>query len=248
MTVRESGGIQSVQRALTILELLSGSSIPMSVIEIGKKLDINRNTVHSLINTLMMEKYVVKDEVSGKYRVSEKLYALSCSYPSNLPVVRDSDTVMRDLSNRYHLELHFGILSSSNEILIVNKYLPSSEQNTRSGFILPCHASGLGKIILAFSPEEKRRELLEQCPFNKYTKNTITSKDKLLEELEEVRKNNYARDNGEYLDNTYCIAFPIFDSNSCLLATFSLSGSKEQLEKELKKIIPDALQCSKSRV
>ena len=79
MTVRESGGIQSVQRALTILELLSGSSIPMSVIEIGKKLDINRNTVHSLINTLMMEKYVVKDEVSGKYRVSEKLYALSCS-------------------------------------------------------------------------------------------------------------------------------------------------------------------------
>lgn len=239
------GRIQSVQRALSILELLSNSSNHLSAIEIGKALGINRNTIHGLINTLVAENYVVKDDLTGKYNVSMKMYALSCAYPYKLDVVKYSDGEMAELSTRYNISLHFGMLSPSNQVVIINKYLPASMQNIRSGFVLPFHASGLGKTVLAFQPRAKQEELLNSIPLYQYTRKTITDKSQLLAELDEICVNGFAQDNGEFLDNTYCVAFPIFDKRNCLAAAFSLSGSYDQIYDNIDKIIPDCLQCSK---
>lgn len=238
--------IQSVQRALRIIELLSSSIVPLSAIEISGALNINRNTVHSLLNTLIAEHYVVKDTVSNKYQISEKMYSLSCTYPSKVPVVRYSDDLMKALATKYGMTLHFGVLSSTDEVLILNKYLPTSVNNIRSGFILPIHASGLGKVLLAYQPPEKIELLLSRCPFTRYTSHTITDRSELLSQLESIRENRYARDNGEYMENTYCVSFPIFNANNQILAAFSLSSQKEPLEENLERIIPDCLQSSRN--
>jgi len=240
-----AGRIQSVQRALSILDLLANASNPLSAIEIGKALGINRNTIHGLISTLVAENYVDKDDLTGKYYISMKMYTLSCAYPYKLDVVRYSDHAMAELSTRYNISLHFGMLSPSNQVVILNKYLPASMQNIRSGFVLPFHASGLGKTVLAFQPREKQEELLNSGPLYPYTRKTITDKAQLLSELDEIRINGFARDNGEFMDNTYCVAFPILGEGKRLEAAFSLSGSYEQINSNIDKIIPDCLQCSK---
>ena len=98
-TDKKTAGIQSVERALSILEVLSKTQTPMGVIEISEELGINRTTVYGLLNTLIQSDYVVRSEVNSKYTISGKMYSLSYSYPNRLPVVRYATRYMQELQN-----------------------------------------------------------------------------------------------------------------------------------------------------
>ncbi len=237
--------IQSVERALNVLELLSESTSSLSVLDISNKLNINRTTIHGLINTLILMDYIRKDDSTGKYTITEKMYSLSYSHPYRLPVVRYASPYIMELSNKYNTMVHVGVLSSENEVLLVKAEFPKDMTGIRSGNQFPLHASGSGKVMLAFMPEQKRDKILKEIVLYPYTRVTITDKGLLLKKLDEIRNNGYGRDEGELFDNTHCISFPIFNSKKEIVATISLSGTKEIIEGNLEQIILDGLQSSK---
>ena len=243
---KEGGHIQSVERALNILELLCQTQDPMGVAEISEALNINRTTVYGLLNTLLNKDYLVKSSVGSKYVVSGKLYNLSYSYPNRLPVVHYASRYMIDLANKYNVTVHLGTFGVKNDILLVKAQFPKNIQNIRSGNLFPIYASGMGKVMLAFLPENKRKDIIEKLDLKSYTKNTIIDKERLQEEIEQIRGQGYSRDQGEYMDNTSCVAFPIFDSKNSITAALSLSSTPDVIEPQLKEMIPDGLQCSKS--
>jgi IclR family KDG regulon transcriptional repressor len=104
----------------------------------------------------------------------------------------------------------------------------------------------MGKIMLAYLPEEKVKEILSGNKLRRFTNDTITDIKKLNAEIEEVRRNGYSRDNGEYMENICCIGFPIFNADQQLAAAFSLSGPLKIIKQSETNIIPDGLQSSKS--
>lgn len=237
--------IQSAERALDILELLSQTTEALSAIEISKELNINRTTVYGLLNTLMKKDYIRKESSSGKYVVTEKMYALSYAHPYRLPVVRIASPYIIELSKRYSITVHLGILSVKNEVLLVKAQFPPDLEGVRSGNSFPLYATGSGKVMLAYLSSKKRESVMNEIELYPYTKATITDKDVLLKELDLIRHRGYGTDKGEYLENTYCIAFPIFNSQKEITATLSLSGTREKIENHFDDIVPDGMQCSK---
>ena len=140
------------------------------------------------------------------------------------------------------MTVHLGMLTIRNTVLLVNVAFP--QNNVTSGTIFPLHASGLGKVMLAFLSKERQDELLD-TELKKYTRQTITDPIALREELERIRRRGFGRDNGEYLEGTSCLAFPIFNEKSEVVAAMSVSGSENEVSAALDQIIVDGLRCSK---
>lgn len=237
--------IQSVNRVLDILELLSSSLTPMGVAEVAERLGLNRTTVYGLVNTLIQRDYLVKSD-SGRVEISGKLYSMSYLYPNRLPVVQYATGHMIELSERYGVSTHLGTMGVRGKVLLVKAQFPKVLANARSGSVFPLHASSMGKVLLAYLPAEQEAQLLDTLELHRYTAATITDKEQLRKELELVRQQGYGRDCGEYIENTSCIAFPILNDRGQIVAALSLSGTPDLLDARLHEIIPDALRRSKN--
>lgn len=237
--------IQSVDRALNILEYLSRAKTPVSVQEISDAIGIKRTTAYGLLNTLIKTEYAVKSE-SGKYTVSGKMYSLSYSYPARIPIVRYVKKYMVELSEKFQETVHLGMLSIRNNIMLLKAQIPNNSFDVECGSFFPLYASGLGKVILAFLDSDRQKELIDGMgELKKYTGNTITEKETLISELERIREQGYAFDNEEYLEGTMCVAFPLFDDRNNIVAAMSVSGITENIRPKLEEIITNGLRCSK---
>ncbi len=238
--------VQSVARALSILETVCESNQPMSVQEISAVLGISRTTAHGLVNTLVACKYLEKEQLTRKYMPTSKMYAMSCAYPHKLKVMQAANPYLRDLLTRYRQTIHLGVMSTNDDVLLLKAYFPERVPNLTRVFNLPMHATGIGKTMLAFLPNARREAILEKTELTPYTKNTVTDKDRLREEIEDIRQRGYGFDTAEYLDNTFCVGFPILNEQDEAIAAFSISGQQKDIEPLFSEIIPDSLQVSKT--
>jgi DNA-binding IclR family transcriptional regulator len=74
---------------------------------------------------------------------------------------------------------------------------------------MPVHCSASGKLLLAFGPKELRDAVMRRAPFQRYTKNTITTAVRLSRHLDEILKRGYSFDDQELIPGVNCIAVPI---------------------------------------
>lgn len=241
----KSSNVQSVERAFHLLEIISRAPSPVNVQELSDLTGISRTTVHGLVNTLYSMKYIERASIRGRYQLSPKLYSMICSYPHRLPVVRTANRYLIRLSEKFNTTVHLGILSPEKEVLLIKAYYTENLSNISTSNYFPLHASAIGKMLLANLPQERREDLLESLELVQYTRNTITDRNKLRQELEAIRQRGYSRDDAEYLDNTHCLAFPIWNADGTIAASFSLSDMTNVDSEKNSLIIPEGLQCSK---
>ena len=88
---------------------------------------------------------------------------------------------------------------------------------------LPAHCSGVGKALLARQPWEVVLGIVERTGLESFTSNTITSVEQLREELERVRQQGFAYDQGEVMVGLCCAAAPIRGESGHVIAAMSLS-------------------------
>jgi DNA-binding IclR family transcriptional regulator len=100
----------------------------------------------------------------------------------------------------------------------------------------PAHSTALGKVILAFLPDDEVEVIIEQYPLIKMTPKTITQKVHFLEHLAAVRERGVAFDLEENLDGVVCVAAPIFDQRGRVVAGLSVSGPASRMESKLPRI------------
>jgi DNA-binding IclR family transcriptional regulator len=100
---------------------------------------------------------------------------------------------------------------------------------TKVGDEVPPHATAIGKAMAAFLPPTEREALLGAEPYPALTDQTITSGTKLEAELNRVRTDGFATDNGEVEVGAACVAAPIFGSDGRPLAAISVSGLAERM-------------------
>ena len=239
--------IQSVDRAFAILELICRSSAPLSVKEISDILDLKRPTVNGLVATLYHNGYICRDDISGKYISSVKMFSLCHNYPYQRNDLQQIIITWGGLTNQFSpgLSLHLGLYDGDQHVLVIRLVASSMPQSLHVYNTMPLHASGLGKCILAFSPKFQDESVLERLPLLSYTRNTITDKSILSDTLTRVRECGYATDAAEYLDNTFCMAFPVFNAKNEIVAAISASSTQEDFDKNRDLILRNGLQVSK---
>ncbi len=241
-TMKKSS-IQSVERALCLLELLSSTNHALSASKIAEELNIKRTTVYGLLTTLIQHDYVIAE--GSEYRISGKLYNLSYKFPNRFRVTQIASKYMLELSQSYDLTAHLGIMDIRNRVLLIKAAFPRTDV-AHSGTIFPLHATSIGKVLLAYQPQEKQEEILKELDLLPYTSKTIRDLDALNKELETIRSRGYGYDDGEYLENTFCVAVPILNERNQIIAALSVSGEPMSIQPVLTEILPKILQCGKN--
>jgi DNA-binding IclR family transcriptional regulator len=236
---------QSVERALDILELLSNNFESLSAIEISKRLKINRTTTYGLLNTLLKKKYINKDSSGAKFSVSTRLFELGSNYPHKMPLALLASPYMTELLYRHDVSVHFAIHYEIGKAMIVTAKIPARSAVVRLGQSIPMHASAIGKVMLAFLPKEQLDEIINSYDLYRCTPTTITNKEDLIAELEQIRIQGFAIDRGEQFNNTNCVGFPVRDSSNRVVAALSFSDNTDRIKKKQNELIRDGLQCCK---
>ena len=236
--------VQSVSRALQLLETLLRSGVPLSALELSQQTDLNRSTVHSLLDTLLACGYVQRESSYGKYQPSIKMYALSRVFAVRHPFVRNCDPIIASLAVKYNVSLNLGLLAQDDTLVIVKEFMPAEHQTRTSGYMVPFHASSLGKVFLAFLPEEHSERILSELKLEPLTQYSIRDRETLRKEAETARQCGYAVVRDEFAYGFTSFAFPVFDAGRDLAGAFSFTAATDRLDSMPPHFLEECLQAS----
>ena len=231
-----SGGVQSIERAFAIIELLDSQG-ELGIAEMGRSLSLERSTVHRIVSTIKKLGYLTQNPINQKYSNSFRFFEIGNDVVKRLGLRQQAAPFLRELSEKTHEAVNLAILDGD-RVIYIDKIESQStiKVDLAVGKRFPSYCTGLGKILLAYLPEEKVLEILGPPPFQKYTENTITSLEALLRQLEEVRRRGIVLDNEEYVQGLLCIAAPIRGSTGDVVAAMSVALPKFLYAEELRKI------------
>jgi DNA-binding IclR family transcriptional regulator len=236
---RQSGVIQSVDRAAQILAQLAGRGGCASLADLARDLELSRSTVHGLLATLRRHGLIAQDE-DGRYVLGLKLFELGSLAVSRLDLRQVAGPVLERLVDQFHETVHL-VLGDGLDVVYIDKRESPQSMTIVSqvGHRLPAYCTGVGKAMLAFKPEPEIDDLLNKVVLLPRTKNTITDKIALKSYLAEVRACGYALDNEEIIEGLRCVAAPIRDHTGQVVAALSVSGPSVRLTAEkIAQIIP----------
>jgi IclR family transcriptional regulator, KDG regulon repressor len=223
--------IQSVDRALQILDLFDEHQPELKITEISKQMNLNKSTVHSLLKTLVSHGYAEQDKESGKYRLGLKLFERGNFVSHNLDIRAIARRYLIDLSAKTGHTLNLVILDGK-EGVYVDKVEGRSAAilYSRIGRRVPVHSSSVGKALVAFKSNEELMEILKDYHYKKQTPHTILTEEAFLTCLTEVRERGYAIESQENEPGIACVAIPIRNHTGAVIAAVSMSMPAPRLE------------------
>ncbi len=218
---------QSVTKALSIINLLAAAEGYLSLKEISERLDLTPSTAHHIITSLKLEKFVEQDPESRKYRLGIRCYEISLSDNYYKILAEKAKPALESLARESGESANLAILVNG-QITYIGQEQSSKSQIMKTfvnlGQRSPVHCTGVGKVLISELPENEIKRTINTHGLKKFTSYTITSADDLLEELELVKKQNYATDREEREEGVFCVAVPLKNSTGKTIASISLSG------------------------
>ncbi len=239
--------MKTVKKALAILDSFTGDVRSQGVTEIASKLSMPKSTTHALLATLREEGYITYDPKARKYSLGFKPLELAGRIRSNHDLRDLSLPIMQELSKTCEEDVALNILVEGRRVciaLVESRYFV--RQFVPVGKALPLHCSAAGKVLMAYLPGKEIDAIIKNHGLPKFTPNTITDKDRLMIELENVRKRGYAESREEYGKDAAALAFPVLTGGGEGVVCLSIQSTVNRLTKKTKKIfIREGLRASK---
>lgn len=226
--------VPNLDRALSILELLSRHPAGLIKSELARDLEISPNTVYRITTTLLDRGYLESCQRTRRLRLSNKMMDLRLAGVVDRSIVDASWDVMCELrdvtTETVHLE---ALLDGEGVVLEEAEGSHSLRFTVDLGTRFELHAAAPGKVLLAFSIDEERAGLLGKLSFTRYNRRTIASRAQLLRELDSVRKRGYALDRAEVVDGIHCVSAPIFGADGSVAAAITVTGPISRLPEKM---------------
>lgn len=230
--MQEGKKIQTVAKAMQLLDLLAASPAPVGLAEISARTGWPKSTIHGLLAT-MREYSVVTQDAEGRYMLGIRLfeygYTLSRSW-TILDIVRP---YIHHISYETGEAVFLSLLDRGEVITLVHgKDRMGIQPAADAGCRLPVHCTAQGKLFLAFMPEQERNRILERTELRAFTDHTLTARKALLRELAVIREQGYAVENGEYRAGLRAVAAPAAGRDGAVRYAVGAVGVFRQIESE----------------
>ncbi|PDQ34948.1 MAG: hypothetical protein B5766_08610 [Candidatus Lumbricidophila eiseniae] len=214
-------GAPSIATAFRILDELASSGIPLSMTQLVQRLELPKSTTFRVLGALESVGAVRRDHRDKRYSLGTKFadYARAAPTPDIAALfLHEAGPLLRPLAET----TQFGVLTHTNVTFLA--CIDSTKPVRLVSYVgrtLPAHASATGKAILAFSPQ-REVEAVIGTGLPALTENTITSPDRFLRELDQIRKDGYATESEESTTNLSCLAAPVMNATGRALGAITI--------------------------
>ena len=228
--MNETNLVQSVDRALRIIEFLAENPTGAGITEISKSLGLSKGTVYRLISTLKERDFAYQSSNTELYRLSYKILYLYNCISNNIDMFKVSRPIIRKFADKVDATVHLATLDEKrSNIVYIDRIEPMNSQklfvmSSRVGKKAPCYCTAAGKMLLSQYSDDEIRDIMKGEEYKTYTDKTIKNIDEFLEEIHKVRKQRYALDENEYDHGIICISIPIYNSNGKIDFAMSVTG------------------------
>ncbi|HLR38531.1 MAG TPA: IclR family transcriptional regulator [Chitinophagaceae bacterium] len=240
----------ALEKGLDILEYISLKAKPLSQSEIALGINRSPNEIYRMLIILEHRGYILRDEISGKYRLSLRLYSLSHRHSPIDELRKGAQYPMDDLSEKTRQSCHLSVLYRNKLIIVSQSRSPGSiALSIEEGSVFPLMETASGKVLLAFMPGKEQMEILNRNKiFNSFNKE---DKKEYLQILKDIENDGYYFASSEQADGVTDITVPIGNDKdiiaSLTVSILSMQLKEKILHKEiLKKTLDTANKISKN--
>jgi len=230
--MRQIKHVQSIERALNILELMAEIGEPLTVTELAEKLDLKISTAHRLLTTLMHRGYVEQEPDNSRYRLGLKVLEIANAALALFDIRTVVRPFLEELVERCNETANLAVLDET-EIVYIDQVESHNyiivKMSAQIGNRNPVHCTASGKALLAYQSEKKIENILANIELTRHTDNTIVDRRLLRKELAKIKKAGYAIDFGELEEHVRCVAAPIFNYEGRAVASLSVSGPSNRI-------------------
>jgi DNA-binding IclR family transcriptional regulator len=228
----KSAPVGVVTKVLRILETLHEAPAGLQLKDVAQQTAINKSTAYRFLAHLEHEGYVFRDS-SGAYAIGVRLarLALGTSYQTTLrkisrPILQQLWRATGETVNLAVMDgrevLYLDVMESSHTFRLVSQV----------GIRRPVYCTALGKVMLAFIPEEEQQYFFQGMSFERFTPHTLKNAAQLRKEFIAIRQRGYSIDNEEAYLGSRCIGAPIFEASGKIAAAISVSGPTTRVTRE----------------
>ena len=217
--------IQSVDRALSLLEALAEAGGEAALTELSRRTQLNISTCHHLLSTLVNWGYVAKVPGRRSYALGARVLYLAQACLRQVDLPRRAQSYIDRINAVTGETVHLAVLQSDNIVTLLKREARHAVRVDTGvlGKSDAAHATATGKAMLAWLPEEQIRHILSLQQMTRFTDKTITDFAIFIEELRLVRRNGFAMDREEFQPGVVCVGAAIRDHAGAVVGAISAS-------------------------
>jgi IclR family KDG regulon transcriptional repressor len=224
---------RSILKALQAIEILAQAENGCALSELAEQTGYPVSTTHRLLATLASRGYVEQDPQTRRYYLGIKILTLQAHGLRHRRLTRLAFPYLNRLKQQVNTTVNLGVRSGQ-DVVYLETFAPDSFLAFYSppGTRMPLHCTAMGKVFLAFLPPEAQEDILSRLELKPLTADTITTLPALRAQLVEIARQGYAADDQEYTVGVRCLAAPVRDHSSAVVAGVSMTALADQLPRE----------------
>src|ERR1700738_1908048 len=219
------GGVQSVDRALSIIETLAEDDEGYRLSDLAVRTGLSTSTAHRLLATLEKRRFVQFDRSESKWHVGAQSFAVGATFARRRNFVAQAMPYLRKLRDQTRETANLSVVDD--ESIIVLTRIESREimrSLTKVGGRVAMVASGVGKAVLAAYSDADVSAIIHHHGMPRLTEKSIVRPGELFRELQAIRRQGYAVDDEEARMGLRCVAAVVYNDCGEPLAAISVSG------------------------
>jgi len=224
----DRAGSQSLERGLAILSAFRPGTPELGIADLARELGLSRSTSHRYVSTLARLGFLDQNAQTRKYRLGPRVLDLGFAAINSMELRQISAPYLQRLADETGHTVNMAILDGT-DIVYIERCRTSQpgqreiDLDLHVGSRLPAYCTSMGKVLLAFLPPGCRVEILDRIDLLDRGPNTITTRTKLVSELERVRAAGAAVNNEELAYGLRSIAVPVRGQDGEVVAAINLA-------------------------
>lgn len=239
-------GSITVERALIILKHIATSSKGVGVREVAQLLGYSPAVVQKILQALVSQDFAQKDDTTRKYALGPAAIQVGFAGLTKIELRSEARSHLQTLSAESGETALLGIRIADKVMYIEKASSPAEiRMDPPIGAFRPFNCTAVGKVILAFMPDEELELLAKQNAFVQPTSNSVTDVNKLKLEMARIRESGVAIDNEEFIQGAMCLGAPIRNHEGEVIAAVAISGPTHRMTGSLQNLRAQLTDCTK---
>lgn len=219
--------VQSLERALRILECFTLDKPELFLGEIAEKSSLSKSTVHRLLATMVLCGYVKQNEENQKYSLSLKLFRLGSIVGGNISLRSVALSYMKQLCSEISETVGLSIADDDYRVCIEMVESAEVVRNfIKVGQRVPLCQGASSMVLLAYMPEHRKRQIIDQ---SEREGQLLLPKPELLDRLEQIVRHRYGTSVNDRIPGAFSVSAPVFDHRGHLAASLTAAGPVQRL-------------------